>query len=169
MTASGEGAEVIFYKTEGGYILKSDELKNVTLSAESDEHNPSCTFSTDMNEVFIYEIDEDTIGVAIDSDDNGTYETSIETKSVENSILGDPNNDEKVDAKDASMILVAYAKASTGSEDGLTDVQRAAADVNSDGKVDAKDASSILAYYALVSTASGDIPSMKEFMTPKQT
>jgi len=79
------------------------------------------------------------------------------------------NADGKVDAKDASMVLMAYARMSTGAEDGLTEKQRKAANVNGDDKVDAKDASSILAYYALVSTASGDIPSMKEFMTPKQT
>ena len=66
------------------------------------------------------------------------------------------------------MVLVAYAKVSTGSEDGLTEKQRKAADVNADGKVDAKDASAILAYYAFVSTSSGDIPSMKEYMTQKQ-
>ncbi|MCR5015168.1 MAG: leucine-rich repeat protein [Ruminococcus sp.] len=66
--------------------------------------------------------------------------------------LGDANGDGSVDAKDASFILVAYAKASTGSEDGLTDTQREAADVNTDGKVDAKDASAILAYYAYLST-----------------
>ena len=73
-----------------------------------------------------------------------------------------------VDAKDSSEVLIAYAKASTSSEDGLTEKQRKAADVNNDGKVDAKDASSILAYYALVSTASVDIPTMKEFMAPKK-
>ena len=78
------------------------------------------------------------------------------------------NEDGKVDAKDASMVLVAYAKVSTGSEDGLTEKQHKAADVNADGKVDAKDASAILAYYAFVSTSSGDIPSMKEYMTQKQ-
>ena len=78
------------------------------------------------------------------------------------------NEDGKVDAKDASIVLVAYAKVSTGSEDGLTEKQRKAADVNADGKVDAKDASSILAYYALVSTASDDSPTMKEFMAPKK-
>ena len=70
--------------------------------------------------------------------------------------LGDANGDGSVDAKDASFILVAYAKASTGSEDGLTDTQREAADVNTDGKVDAKDASAILAYYAYLSTGGSD-------------
>ena len=70
--------------------------------------------------------------------------------------LGDANEDGSVDAKDASFILVAYAKASTGSEDGLTDTQREAADVNTDGKVDAKDASAILAYYAYLSTGGSD-------------
>ena len=77
------------------------------------------------------------------------------------------NEDGKVDAKDASMVLVAYAKVSTGSEDGLTEKQHKAADVNNDGKVDAKDASAILAYYAMASTASGDVPSLKEYMTGK--
>ncbi|MBR3421993.1 MAG: leucine-rich repeat protein [Ruminococcus sp.] len=70
--------------------------------------------------------------------------------------LGDANGDGSVDAKDASFILVAYAKASTGSEDGLTDTQREAADVNTDDKVDAKDASAILAYYAYLSTGGSD-------------
>ncbi len=70
--------------------------------------------------------------------------------------LGDANGDGSVDAKDASFILVAYAKASTGSDDGLSDTQRAAADVNTDGKVDAKDASAILAYYAYLSTGGSD-------------
>ena len=77
------------------------------------------------------------------------------------------NEDGKVDAKDATIVLVAYAKVSTGSEDGLTEKQHKAADVNTDGKVDAKDASSILAYYAMASTASGDVPSLKEYMTGK--
>lgn len=66
--------------------------------------------------------------------------------------LGDLNSDNKVDAKDASSILVAYSKVSTGSEDGLTEEQRQAADINSDNMIDAKDASLILSYYAYIST-----------------
>jgi hypothetical protein len=66
------------------------------------------------------------------------------------------------------MVLVAYAKMSTGGEDGFTEKQRKAANVNGDDKIDAKDASAILAYYALVSTSSGDIPTMKEFMAQKK-
>jgi len=83
--------------------------------------------------------------------------------------LGDVNNDGKVDAKDASLVLVEYAKMSTGGTGDFTEVQKLAANVNSDSKIDAKDASFILTYYAMASTASGDIPTMKEFMTPKQT
>ncbi len=78
------------------------------------------------------------------------------------------NEDGKVDAKDASMVLVAYAKMSTGGEDGFTEKQRKAANVNGDDKIDAKDASFILSYYAMASTAEGDVPTMREFMALKQ-
>ncbi len=81
--------------------------------------------------------------------------------------LGDVNEDGKVDAKDASMVLVAYAKSSTGAEHGLTEAQAGAANVNGDALIDAKDASFILAYYAMASTAEGTVPSMIEFMASK--
>jgi hypothetical protein len=81
--------------------------------------------------------------------------------------LGDVNEDSKVDAKDASMVLVAYAKSSTGAEHGLTEAQAKAANVNGDALIDAKDASFILSYYAMASTAEGDVPTMAEFMALK--
>ena len=77
-------------------------------------------------------------------------------------VLGDPNNDGNIDAKDASFILVAYAKASTGGDSGLDEAQRAAADVKTDGMIDAKDASVILAYYAYLSTG-GEL-SLSDFL-----
>ena len=81
--------------------------------------------------------------------------------------LGDVNDDSKVDAKDASLILVEYSKASTGTESGFTESQKLAGEVNGDGKIDAKDASAILAYYAMASTATGDVPTLIEFVNPK--
>jgi len=96
-----------------------------------------------------------------------TETTTTTTPTMQTLPLGDPNGDGRVEAKDASFILVAYAKASKGGEDGLTDEQRAAADVNGDGRVDAKDASTVLAYYALISTATGEVPTLEEFARPK--
>ena len=78
--------------------------------------------------------------------------------------LVDVNDDGKVDEKDASMVLVEYAKMSTGGEGDFTEKQKLAANANFDRKIDAKDASFVLAYYAMASTASGDVPTMREYM-----
>ena len=80
--------------------------------------------------------------------------------------LGDPTGDGKVDANDASFVLVEYAKVSTGGESALTPEETAAADVNKDGKVDAKDASAILAYYSYLSTGGTD--SFETFLKPQE-
>ncbi len=45
-------------------------------------------------------------------------------------ILGDVNEDGKVDAADAAMVLVAAAKIGSGDDSGLTDTQSVASDVN---------------------------------------
>lgn len=76
--------------------------------------------------------------------------------------LGDPNNDGAVDAKDASFILAAYAKSSTGGDAGLSDEQKKAANVNGDALIDAKDASAILGYYSYIST--GGTKSLTEYL-----
>lgn len=72
--------------------------------------------------------------------------------SAEEYKLGDVNNDGRVDAKDATMVLVYYSLMSSGKEGNLTDVQKKAADMNNDSLIDAKDASKILAIYAAAST-----------------
>ena len=134
---------------------KCTSLTSVTIN------NPECT---------IYDYDSDmTLGVKDTTVIHGYPDSTAQAYaekygftfeaingSPAETALGDPNNDGKADAKDASLILVAYAKASTGSEDGLTDEQRSAANVNGDDKVDAKDASAILSYYAYTSTGGTD-------------
>ena len=66
--------------------------------------------------------------------------------------LGDVNNDELVDASDASEILVEYANTSTGGEAAFSGEQFRTADINFDGFVDSNDASGVLRYYAYVQT-----------------
>ena len=88
----------------------------------------------------------ETYGFAFEAIDGASANTS----------LGDPTGDGKIDAKDASFVLVEYAKLSTGGESTLSDAEKNAADVNKDGKADAKDASTILTYYAYVSTGGTD-------------
>lgn len=83
--------------------------------------------------------------------------TATTTASVQPEVtFGDPTGDGKIDAKDSSLVLVEYAKLSTGGESTLSKAEQDAADVNGDGKADAKDASAILSYYAYVSTGGTD-------------
>ena len=78
-------------------------------------------------------------------------------------LLGDINNDGKINAVDASQILSAYAKNSTSQPTGLTPEQEAAADVDGNKKFDSVDASNVLAYYAY--TGSGhDDKSLNQFI-----
>lgn len=72
-------------------------------------------------------------------------------------MFGDPNDDGRVDAKDATFVLKEYALRSTNVEaEPLPTEIKNAADVNLDGFVDARDASTILAYYAYLSTGGKD-------------
>lgn len=66
--------------------------------------------------------------------------------------LGDVDENNIIDADDASYVLKAYACQATGKESGLTELQLLAANVNGDRIIDADDASIILAYYAYKAT-----------------
>lgn len=64
-------------QTTNGYLLHADNLKGVTAQAYNDNATSEVTFSTDYTDVLLYEIDEETIGVAVDTNGDGTYETAI--------------------------------------------------------------------------------------------
>ena len=67
--------------------------------------------------------------------------------------LGDVNQDGRVNAKDANLILIEAAKRGTGK--GTQDTaMEAAADVNNDHAINAKDANAVLLYAALVGSQS---------------
>ncbi len=79
-------------------------------------------------------------------------------------LFGDVNGDKKVDSNDASAVLAAYSKVSTGAEHGLSDVQAACGDTDRDGQLSSKDASAILSYYTYLSTNGEDVKTLAEFL-----
>ena len=64
-------------KGKTGYVLSGDNLKNVRIYTSNREDSASISFSTEYDAVYIYEIDKNTIGLKVDRDGNGTYETKI--------------------------------------------------------------------------------------------
>ena len=76
----------------------------MTAQAYNDDANAEITFSTDYNDVLLYEIDEETIGVAVDEDGDGVYETTIAQSDADDTAYGDLNTDNKVDLRDIIVL-----------------------------------------------------------------
>ena len=84
VAVSGQDADkASFEVVSGGYVLASDNLNNVKVEANNKVDEASTTFSTEYPSVFIYEIDKDTIGIRVDTDSNGTYETLLNTNATD--------------------------------------------------------------------------------------
>lgn len=67
-------------------------------------------------------------------------------------ILPDADGDGLVNSADASIILDAYSKISTGEKTGLTWEQLQAADADMDGRITSSDASLIMGFYSALAT-----------------
>ena len=77
-SVNGSGVnDAALTKAENGYTLEASNLKNVTVQAHNDDAKADITFSTEYNKVFLFEKDEHTIGVAVDTDNNGSFETEL--------------------------------------------------------------------------------------------
>ena len=101
-----------------------------------------------------------------------TYGKAVEEPSTEPTTepvvkknKGDVNGDNKVDSKDAVLILQAYAKSLVGDKSSTIDVD--AADLSGDGKVDSKDAVLVLQYYAKALVDGDKAVSVEEFLKSK--
>ena len=130
-----------------GLILAADSLKNVSISAKSHTAEASRSFSTEYGAVKIYEIDEKTIGLAVDTNGDSVYETVLEPEAVPERLRGDANGDSDVSIEDAQYVLNAYTKSlGTGFVD-MPEEAAKASDVNGDGEVSVDDAQYILIYY----------------------
>jgi hypothetical protein len=111
-------------RTAKGIELSGDNLEDVTVIASNDDITTDVNFSTTENLVLIYSIDKYTIGVAIDEDGDGKYETTIAKTTIE----GDLNGDRAVDSMDIMLMKKAIL--------GISDIS---ADLNGDGKTNALD------------------------------
>lgn len=145
-----------------GAFQNCEKLKNITF------YNPDCVIydynatisnSTEYSEDFTTStvIYDGTItgyadSTAIKYAEKYGYKWAIIDSTTPSVKLGDVNNDNSVDASDASLVLVEYSALQTGKESTLTATEKIAADVIGDGSIDASDASEILRYYAESST-----------------
>ena len=143
LTVSGNNTdEVTLKKHENGYILSSDNLQNIEIKAEKGDVEAVKTFSTTYNSVFIDEIDENTIGIKVDVDGDGTYETEL--SDVQNTYqIGDVNFDGEISIDDVTQIQLYLAELSD-----FSDEQRDIADVNGDGYITIEDATQMQLYLA---------------------
>lgn len=88
---SGTGSDGISVeKAQEGYVVSGDSLKNVDVELEHREDSIQTSFSTDYNMACICELDKNTIGVKVDTDGNGTYETIIKKVSNGNGAVSVP-------------------------------------------------------------------------------
>ncbi len=78
--------------TSEGWILSADNLNNVDVWTNNKEDEAHLNFSTDYTSALIYEINKNTIGIKVDTDDNGTYETDIKTASSPTITKIEPGN-----------------------------------------------------------------------------
>lgn len=134
---------LVYSKVKNGYVLKADNLNNVTVKATADNANAEKTFSTNYDSVFIYEISKEIIGIRVDADGNGTYETDLFPADDQAPAPGDLNGDGKINGIDAAL-LARYTSSWDG-YDGKIDSMKSA-DVNGDGVVNGADAGLIARY-----------------------
>ncbi|MBQ4568864.1 MAG: leucine-rich repeat protein [Ruminococcus sp.] len=143
MQVSGSGTnKASLEKVESGYVLSADNMENITVTANNKDTIATVSFSADYPQVFIYEIDVNTIGVSVDADNNGTYETNLFT-GEQHILTGDVNTDGVVNVKDATTIQKHLASLITLESNALN-----VADYDADSKVTIKDATAIQKHIA---------------------
>ena len=91
ITVEGKNADkVVLEATKNGYFLTSSNLINVTVTGYNDSVKAKKTFSTNYKKVYLYEINKTTIGAAVDTDNNGTYETVLKNSAPSLQIINQP-------------------------------------------------------------------------------
>ncbi|MGN0632140.1 MAG: leucine-rich repeat protein, partial [Ruminococcus sp.] len=139
---SCSGADnIILEQTEGGYYLSGNILENVTVGAFNNDVSAKAQFSTDADKVYIYEIDENTVGISIDTDGDGTFETKLDTTESSDIKYGDVNLDDSI-----SVLDVIYLNKYLAGIIQLNEAQLANSDCVNDKQLNSSDAAALLKY-----------------------
>lgn len=147
--SGGNSSHAVLEQTEEGYLLSGDNLQDITVRAYNDSVSPEVSFTTDYTAVLLYQIDENTIGVAADTDEDGSFETVLAEGSEPAAATGDVDGNGIIEISDATAALTIYARTAVSLPlDEFTEKQRMAADADKDGMVTIFDATAILTYYA---------------------
>lgn len=98
-------------KTKDGFIFKASDMSDISVEAYNKDISANLTFSTTYPEVLLYEKDINTIGVAVDKDKNGTFETTLSFNGDEiaATLSGDANCDNVVDMSDVVLVMQALS------------------------------------------------------------
>ena len=84
INVSGSNANnVTLEKAEEGYILSADNIKGLKIRANNRTETVTAGLTaTKYRSVFIYETEDKKLGIRVDTDDNGTYETDLNAVSL---------------------------------------------------------------------------------------
>lgn len=116
--------------TDEGYVFKSDGLKNgVSIEIFNKESKANLDLYSVCDEILIYQLSKDRIGIKLDTNNDGIFETKYTP-----SYLGDANSDNIVSIADA-VRLQKYLL----NEESIDKKEHIALDINMDGTVDVFD------------------------------
>lgn len=139
---SCSGADnIVLEKTDGGYYLSGNILENVSVDAFNNDVSAKAQFSTDADKVYIYEIDEYTVGISIDTDGDGTFETNLDTTESSEIKNGDVNLDNSI-----SVLDVIYLNKYLAGIIKLNEAQLANSDCVNDKVINSSDTTALLKY-----------------------
>lgn len=144
ITVSGEDVSSSTLEAfEDGYLLTASNLEHVEVLAYQEDKAVTADFSlSGVTSVYLYAADASTIGVKIDADGDGVYETDVlEVETGDSLAYGDLNHDSEISASDW-VLLTRYI---TGTME-LTMQQVQDADLNTDDVVDSQDAEILYQY-----------------------
>ncbi|MBR5371237.1 MAG: hypothetical protein IK130_03380 [Oscillospiraceae bacterium] len=104
VTLKGNGTNhLLFQKCDDGYLVSSvsDALQSVTVAAHNLKDQAAALFSTNYQTALIRELTPTTIGVTVDTNGDGEYETFINAIRTQD---GDTNCDGKCTVSDAVLL-----------------------------------------------------------------